>query len=353
MDATTVRTFVPSFHNKNPKEGDMKYRRLGNTDMEVSYLSFGAAALGSVFRPTDDSEGYDALETFLKDGVNFIDTSPWYGHGKSERVLGEAFKAKNIPRQSFYIATKVGRYLPEPSKMFDFSYEGTLASVEESLQRLGLTYVDIIQAHDVEFAPSLEVVLEETLPALQKVKDEGKARYIGITGYPLSVLKEIVLRSSVKIDTVLTYCRYSMNDTALLEYKDFFTSRGVGIINASPTSMGLLTNRGPPDWHPAALYTPHIVDACKKASEYCIEEQVDISRLALHFSLEQPDCATCLISTASRENARKNLEVVSDPLCETERIVLKGVLERFMKPLNNSHWEGFETEALKKGEYVG
>lgn len=157
----------------------MKYHQLGQTDMHVSYLGFGASALGSVFRATNDEEAYDVLEMTLKGGINYIDTAPWYGHGKSEKVLGEALKCKEIPRGSYYIATKVGRYNPEPSDMFDFSYERTLASVEKSLSLLGLPYVDVIQAHDVEFAPSLDIVLRETLPALQRVKDEGKARYIG------------------------------------------------------------------------------------------------------------------------------------------------------------------------------
>ena len=180
MDPKSVKTYTPSYHNEDTvMESNMQYHRLGNTDMYLSYLGYGASSLGSVFRATDDEEAYDVVDLTLKGGVNYIDTAPWYGYRKSERVLGEAFKAKRIPREAYYIATKVGRYDPEPSKMFNFSYEKTLASVDESLRLLGLSYVDLIQVHDVEFAPSLDIVLEETLPALQKVKDDGKARYIG------------------------------------------------------------------------------------------------------------------------------------------------------------------------------
>lgn len=156
----------------------MQYRKLGNTDLKISYLGYGASALGSVFRDTDEDESVEVVKIMTENGVNYIDTAPWYGQGKSEQVLGKALKS--IPRSSYYIATKVGRYEKEPEKMFDFSYERTLKSVDESLRRLGLEYVDVIQAHDVEFADSIDIVLNETLPALQKVKEAGKARYIGM-----------------------------------------------------------------------------------------------------------------------------------------------------------------------------
>lgn len=173
----SVKTYLPAYHGENMKDIGMKYRRLGQTDMNVSYYSFGASALGSVFRQTDDEEAYRVVQMMVRAGVNYIDTAPWYGHGKSEQVLGRALK--DIPRECYYIATKVARYNPEPSDMFDFSYARTLASVEKSLNALGLPSVDLIQVHDVEFAPSLKIVLDETLPALQKIKDERKTRYIG------------------------------------------------------------------------------------------------------------------------------------------------------------------------------
>ncbi|GFS19983.1 D-arabinose 1-dehydrogenase, partial [Elysia marginata] len=179
-------TFVEGFHNEEHVKL-MPYRPLGQTGMKVSALSFGASSLGSVFRTTDNTESMDVVKTCLQEGINYIDTAPWYGQGKSETVLGKVLPA--VPRSSFYISTKVGRYELDPIKMFDFSAERTLRSVDESLQRLGLDYVDVIQIHDMEFAPSLDIIINETLPALQKVKDAGKARFIGITGYPLSNFK--------------------------------------------------------------------------------------------------------------------------------------------------------------------
>lgn len=153
-----------------------KLVQLGETDMRVSAIGFGASPLASIYETINEQEAISALREALKCGINYIDTATAYGSGKSELLVGEALK--DIPRESYYIATKVCRLGLDPA-VFDFSYDRTLASVDESLTRLGLSYVDVIQAHDVEFAPSLDIVLNETLPALQRVKDEGKARYIG------------------------------------------------------------------------------------------------------------------------------------------------------------------------------
>ena len=155
----------------------MQYRKLGNTDMVVSHLGFGASSLGSVFRSTDDEESMKVVDLVVKSGVNYIDTAPWYGQGKSEQVLGKALRG--IPRSSYYLATKVGRYDKEVSAMFYFSYGRIVRSIDESLERLGLPYVDLIQAHDIEYASSPDIIINETLPALQAIKDAGKARYIG------------------------------------------------------------------------------------------------------------------------------------------------------------------------------
>lgn len=175
-DQAQPTTYLQAFHGA-AGDNKMLYRQLGKTALYTSYLGFGASSLGSVFRATDDLEACEVVKLAMKSGINYIDTAPWYGHGKSEKVLGNALK--EIPREVYYIATKVGRYHPNPAEMFDFSYDRTMASVDESLERLGLSYVDLIQVHDIEFAPSLDIVVNETLLALQKIKEQGKARYIG------------------------------------------------------------------------------------------------------------------------------------------------------------------------------
>ena len=221
----------------------MEYRTLGKTGLDVSVLSFGASSLGSVFRPIDEAEGIRAVHVALDMGVNFIDCSPFYGLTKAETVLGKALQ--DVPRDKYVLATKVGRYGEEA---FDFRAERVTKSVDESLARLGVDYIDLIQCHDIEYG-SLDQVVEETIPALRKLQAQGKVRFVGITGYPLAIFGYIMDR--IDVDTILSYCHYSMNDTSLTGLLPYLQERNAGIISASPLSMGLLTNRGAPEWHPA------------------------------------------------------------------------------------------------------
>ena len=142
----------------------------------------------------------------MRSGVNYVDTAPFYGEGKSEEVLGQALK--RVPRHTYYIGTKVGRYMADWKNAFDFSEETILAEFEKSLQRLQLSYVDIIQIHDFEFCQDPERIAKETLPVLEKIVKSGKARYIGITGYPLEEFHKVLDVTDVKVDTVLSYARF-------------------------------------------------------------------------------------------------------------------------------------------------
>merc|ERR1719263_1149266 len=128
-------------------------------------------------------------------------------------MLGYALQG--VPRSAYYINSKIGRYEKDPLRMFDFSYEKTYQAGLDTLRRLKLDYVDSLQVHDPEFAPSVDVILEQTLPALQRLKSEGKIRLIGMTGYPLALQQEVISRSGIGIDTSLSYCHYSLNDTTL------------------------------------------------------------------------------------------------------------------------------------------
>src|SRR6202042_475765 len=132
-------------------------------------------------------------------------------------------------------------------KDFDFSAKRVTASVNESLKRLGVEHIDLIQAHDIEFG-SLDQVIGETIPALRKLQKAGKVRFVGVTGLPLAALRTIV--EAIPIDAVLSYCHFELNDTALVDFVPIFRKHRVGIINASPLGMGLLSSRGTPAWHP-------------------------------------------------------------------------------------------------------
>ncbi len=304
----------------------MQYHPLGQTGLQVSILSYGASSLGSVFRDVDENEGIRTVHTALDLGINFIDVSPYYGLTKAETVLGKALKG--IARDRYILATKVGRYGDDASD-FDFSAARITQSVEESLQRLGVDHVDLIQCHDIEYG-DLNQIVEETLPALEKVVAAGKARFIGITGYPLKIFREV--RNRAKVDTILSYCHYSLNDTSLEELLPFLSETGTGIISASPLSMGLLTNRGTPDWHPAPA---EIKETCAKAAQHCRERGADISELALQFSLQNPRIATTIVGTANPENIRKNVEWLQNAPDEQ----LLAEVREILRPVQNLTWQ--------------
>ena len=301
----------------------MEYRTLGKTGLEVSILSFGASSLGGVFRSIKEEEAIRAVHVALDMGINFIDCSPFYGLTKAETVLGKALKS--VPRDKYVLATKVGRYGEDE---FDFSAERVTKSVDESLARMGVDTIDIIQCHDIEYG-SLDQVVEETIPALRKVQETGKVRFVGITGFPLAIFPAIMDR--IEIDTILSYCHYSMNDTTLSDLIPYLQEKNVGIIGASPLSMGLLTNRGAPDWHPA---TDEIKQGCRKAVEFCQEQGVDIAQLAVQFALRTPDIHTTLVGTANPDNMRRNIEWLDAPY--DEELVSK-VLD-VLAPIKDTTW---------------
>jgi len=348
----SLPTYIAGFHNEEDVK-KMRYRDLGGTGMKVSILSYGASALGSGYREIDQEEGVQVVIESVKSGINLIDVAPWYGHTVAEKVLGKAFT--QIPREAFYLTTKVARYLPEPEEMFDFSFDRTLKSIDESLERMGVSYIDVIQIHDPEFAPNLDIVINETLPALQQAKEAGKVRHIGMTGYPLHVQKQLILGAEakgIKLDTSLVYCHYSFNDTTLLDgsmedgksFMDFLESKGMGCINASPIAMGLLTTRGPPVWHPAQ-FEPHIVEACIEANKYCTEKGMDISKLAMHFVLRNPRIPTTLVTSANKGRMASNIRAVADTLSDEEEVVLAELADKFFPwraDSTKSTWCGHE-----------
>lgn len=330
-------TYVDGYHELDAVRR-MRYRALGGTtNLEVSILSFGASSLGSVFHDTDHAESIQVVRHAVKSGIN-LDTAPWYGHGKSETVLGEALKG--IPREAYYLFTKCGRYLPDVMETFDFRAERVITSVEESLARLGVSYIDCLQIHDPEFAPDLDIIIQETLPALQKLKEAGKIKMIGMTGYPLEMQKYVIDHSPVKIDTSLVYCHYSMNDYTLEKWLPYFQDKKIGLINASPISMGLLSDRGPPSWHPA---TTLIKETCSAAAKYCASQGVDISKLAMHFTLANEHIPTTLVSTASLDRLQANIDAVNERLSETEQAVLSHVMLHYFRGLEGQEtWQGVE-----------
>lgn len=308
----------------------MEYRNLGQTGMKISSLSYGASSLGGVFHDLEEKEGIKAVHSAIHHGINFIDVSPYYGFTKAEIVLGKALK--EIDRSKYYLSTKVGRYGINGIKSWDYSGKRTAQSVDESLKRLNIDYIDLINVHDIEFS-DLNQVINETIPALIKIKELGKAGHIGITGLPLEKLKYLVENlPSGTIETILSFCHYCLNDDSLIDYISFFKEKGIGIINASPLSMGLLTHRGAPDWHPAS---DNLKKHCIKAANHCSSKNYSIEQMAIKFSVSNPDICTTLVSTTSEANITKNINWTEAP--QNESLLLE-VLE-ILKPVNRETWE--------------
>jgi L-galactose dehydrogenase len=287
----------------------MEYRRLGGTELRVSVLGFGASPLGDVFRKTEPADRMAAVHLAVESGINFFDVSPYYGLTLAETRLGEALEGR---REKVVLATKCGRY---GGSEFDFSAKTITAGVEESLKRLRTDYVDLLQAHDVEFG-HVEQIVEETLPAMRRMQEQGKARYIGISGYSLKNLMEVA--GKARVDTILSYCRYNLLITDMAESLAPFAEKhgigldgigwgGIGLINASPLHMGVITEEGPPEWHPA----PQAVrDAGQKIVALCKARGLDASEVALKFCLDYPAVASTLVGISSREQVERNLKAM-------------------------------------------
>jgi aryl-alcohol dehydrogenase-like predicted oxidoreductase len=267
-----------------------------------------------VFHDIREAEGIEAVHTAVDNGINFIDVSPYYGHLKAEIVLGKALK--EIPRDKYYLSTKVGRYGKDGKNYWDYSAERVTASVYESMERLNIDYIDLINVHDVEFQGDLpgglQKVVDETLPALVKLREKGVVGHVGITDLQPENLKWVIEHSEPgTVESVLSFCHYCLNDEMLLDYLDFFEQNNVGVINASPFSMGLLSQRGAPAWHPAP---EPLKEACRKATEYCDQQGYPIDKLAIQYSTAlNPRIATTLFSSANPKNVLKNIGYVNEP----------------------------------------
>jgi len=306
----------------------MQYRPLGLTGLNVSVLSFGASSLGAVFHPVSVDECIETVHAALDGGMNFLDVSPAYGGTLAELNLGRALAG--IPRERYLLATKIGSY-SEARRDYDYSRASTERSVEHSLVRLGVDYLDLVQCHDIEFADHAQIA-NETLPTLLRLKEQGVVRHIGITGLPLGIFRTLLDRvPEGTVETVLSFCHYELNDTSLGDLLPYLKSKGVGVINASPTGMGLLTRRGVPAWHPAS---ETIREGCRKAVRHCEQRGADIVKLAVQFCCANPDIATTLVGTANPANIRANIAYANEPIDEQ---LLAEVME-ILAPIHNFNW---------------
>ena len=305
----------------------MQTRQLGQTDLQLPILSFGASSLGAEFRSVKIDEALQSVHAALECGLNFIDTSPFYGRGMSEVLLGIALKG--VPRASYTLCTKLGRY---DLAHFDFSAKRVAESVDVSLHRLGTEYLDIVLCHDIEFVPMQQIV-DETIPALRKIQQAGKVRYIGISGYPMKAFRYVL--DQTDLDCVLSYNQYTLQNTRFADdLVPYLKAKGVGVMNAGPFSARLLTNAPLPAW----LKEPEEVKAAARAAAaHCESKGVDIAQLALQFAVAHPDIATTVSGSANPKNIRNWAKWAAEPL---DGQLLTDVLAIFAPVKNLGHTEG-------------
>lgn len=298
----------------------METRSLGNTGIELSILSFGASSLGQEFRAVDLNEALRSVRVALDSGMNFIDTSPYYGRGMSEVLLGTALK--DVPRDQYYLGTKLGRY---DAAHFDFSARRVVESVDISLHRMGVDYLDICLCHDIEFVDRQQVV-DETIPQLREIQQAGKVRFIGISGYPMNNFRFVLEQTD--LDVVLSYNHYTLQNTMFADEVPYLQEKQVGIMNAAPFSARLLTNAPLPPWHKA---TPEVRETCQAAARHCQENGVDIAQLAVQFSVAHPDMTTCITGSANPDRVAQWVDWINKPMDTT----LLAEVQAILAPIHN------------------
>ena len=292
----------------------MRYKPLGKTGLSLSVIGFGGAPLGNEFGGIDVSEGEHAVHVAIERGINFFDTSPYYGRTLSETRLGAALVGR---RQQVVLSSKCGRF---DTTVFDFSRARVKTSVDESLRRLQTDYLDLLIAHDIEFADR-EQIVHETVPAMREMQRAGKVRAVGISGLPLKVLADVATRA--KVDFVLSYCRYN----PLIQDMDVYLTpvlekQGIGLLNAAPVHLRLLTKEGALPTHPAP---ESVKRAGAEIVEACLRHGADPAIIALQFCLRHPYAASTCVGMSNAWEVEQNLtaldsEIPADLLAEIARI---------------------------------
>ncbi|WP_057936559.1 aldo/keto reductase [Algoriphagus resistens] len=301
----------------------MEYRKLGNTGLELSILGFGASPMGDVFGVSDEKDGYRSVHYAIDHGVNFFDVSPFYGLTLAEKRLGKALEGK---RDKVILATKCGRY---DLKEFDFSQKRILQSVEESLGRLKTDYLDLLQLHDIEFVDK-EQILNEAWPTLVKLKESGKARFIGITGLPVNYLAEIT--RNIDVDSVLSWAHYNLlQDEINRELVPLSKEKGFGLMNAAPLMQRILSDAALPEWHRSP---PAMKAMQSELLKLCAEYSVKLSDVAIRFALDHPAITTTIVGMCDLATSRQNVSVldfrIPDGLLEE--------IQTLVAPVKNQMW---------------
>ena len=311
----------------------MDYQILGRTGLKVSRLSFGASALGGVFRDIDESDGIRAVHAALDAGINYFDVAPAYGGTVAETLLGKALKG--ISRDRYFLSTKAGKYTAPGSygtDLLDYSSSRIRAGLEESMQRLGVDYIDIVHLHDFEYQGGAETerAFAEGFPTLVALKQEGRIGAVSAGIYPLDLWQRVIAEAPV--DAILSHNHYCLNDTRGLELVDPCRAKNIGMINASPFASGLLTGGKVADWHPANTAERAIF---AEAAAFCVRQGSSIAKLAFQFACQQSPFHTTMFSTARSTSLQRNLAWYG----ESYDASLLAEVRRILSPVMNKQWD--------------
>jgi D-threo-aldose 1-dehydrogenase len=286
-------------------------RRLGRTDVIVTELSFGAAALGNLFTPVDDETATATVEAAWAGGIRYFDTAPHYGLGLSERRLGAVLRGK--PRSEFTISTKVGRLL-EPAdrptgmdtegfavpathrRRFDFSADGVRRSLESSLDRLGLDRVDVVLIHDPDL--HADQAIGEAYPALAKLRAEGVIGAIGAGMNQTAVLTRFIRETDV--DAVLLAGRFTLLDRSAEEaLLPAALERGVSVLAGGVFNSGLLADPTETATYDYRAAPPDVLRRARAMAELCESYGIPLRAAAARFPLTHPSVASVVIGARS------------------------------------------------------
>ncbi len=310
----------------------MKYNELGKTGLTVSELSFGASSLGGVFHEVNERDAIKTVHAALAAGINYVDVAPAYGATRAEQVLGKALRGVN--RANYTLSTKVGKYTNDGlygNDTFDYSATRIRESISESMQRLGVDYIDIVYLHDFEYHDQIHAdwALSEGYDTLQELKREGRIGNVGGGIYAMDLWKRMLVERDP--DALMVHNHLCLNDVRIFELLPLANQKGAGVVNASPFGSGLLTERGPADWHPATSDQRAVF---RKAVELCTERGSNISKLALQYSAQQHVAPTTLFSTARVQSVERNLAWYEEP-CDYG---LAAEVQRVLEPVMNVQW---------------
>jgi len=317
----------------------MKTRPLAKTGLMLSEIGFGAGPLGGFYGPVDADAGAAAARRAHALGITYFDVAPLYGHGRAELALGHALR--DLPRNSFVLSTKVGRYLLpagerwQPARtrdagvpfnpVLDYSRDGAVRSLEQSLLRLGTSRIDLVYIHDVDAHSqgsdeAAEVAFREAmagaLPALVELKAQGVIRAIGVginqAHWALRWLHEAPL-DALMLAGRLTLLNREAEDGVLQLCKE----RAVAYIAAGAFNGGLLARGPDASWRynyreaPEAVRTRYaaLVDSARRAN-------VDIKAAAIQFPLRRPEVASLVVGASSPNEVEENVQLLATPIDE-------------------------------------